>query len=44
VQSKAETLQKLADKQDKFRENQVDLLDKDREAIEQKKIEDEAEI
>jgi hypothetical protein len=44
VQTKAESLQKLADKQDKFRENQVDLLEKDREGIEQKKIEDEAEI
>jgi hypothetical protein len=44
VQAKADTLQKLADKQDKFREKQVDLLEKDRDGIEQKKIEDEAEI
>jgi hypothetical protein len=44
VQAKAETLQKLADKQDKFREQRVDDLDKQREEVEQKKIEDEAEI
>jgi ABC-type phosphate transport system auxiliary subunit len=39
-----EIINKAADKQDKFREQQVEVLDHEREAIEKTKAEDEGEI